>query len=75
MVVAIIIGLLALFSLISFALGTDDWRQRGYTPREEVMTRSLPDEAPETGARSIRGAITTSRTRVASAVPAISRPR
>jgi hypothetical protein len=37
MVVAIILGLLALFSLISFALGTDDWSQRGYTPKEEVM--------------------------------------
>jgi hypothetical protein len=37
MIVAIIIGLLALFSLISFALGTDDWRQQGYTPTDEVM--------------------------------------
>ena len=37
MVVAIVIGLLALFSLISFALGTDDGRQRGYTPRDEVV--------------------------------------
>jgi hypothetical protein len=37
MVVAIILGLLALFSLISFALGTDDGRQRGQTPRDEVM--------------------------------------
>ncbi len=37
MVTAIIIGLLALVSLISLALGTDDGRQRGYTPRDEVM--------------------------------------
>jgi len=37
MVVAIIIGLLALFSLISFTLGTDDGRQRSSTPRDEVM--------------------------------------
>jgi hypothetical protein len=37
MVVAIILGLLALFSLISFALGTDDGRQRGSTPRDEVL--------------------------------------
>lgn len=37
MVVAIILALLALFSLISFALGTDDGRQRGYTPKDEVM--------------------------------------
>ncbi len=36
-VIGIILGLLALFSLISFALGTDDWRQRGYTPRDEVV--------------------------------------
>ena len=35
-VIAIIIGLLALFSLISIALGTDDGRQRGYSPRDEV---------------------------------------
>lgn len=37
MIILTVIGLLALFSLISFALGTDDWRQRGYTPRDEVM--------------------------------------
>lgn len=37
MVILAVIGLLALFSLISFALGTDDWRQRGYTPKDEVM--------------------------------------
>jgi hypothetical protein len=37
MVILVVIGLLALFSLISFALGTDDWRQRGYTPKDEVM--------------------------------------
>ena len=37
MVVAIIIGLLALFSLISFALGTDDGRQRGHPPKDEVI--------------------------------------
>lgn len=37
MVILTVIGLLALFSLISFALGTDDWRQRGYTPKDEVM--------------------------------------
>jgi len=37
MVIAIILGLLALFSLISLALGTDDWRQRGYNPRDEVL--------------------------------------
>ena len=37
MVIAIIIGLLALFSLISFALGTDDWRERRYSPRDEVI--------------------------------------
>ena len=37
MVVAIVIGLLALFSLISFALGTDDGRQRGDTPRDEPL--------------------------------------
>jgi hypothetical protein len=37
MVIAIIIGLLALFSLISFALGTDDWHQRGSTPRDQVV--------------------------------------
>jgi hypothetical protein len=37
MVIAIILGLLALFSLISFALGTDDGRQRGHTPTDEVM--------------------------------------
>ena len=34
--IAIIIGLLALFSLISFALGTDDGRQPVYSPRDEV---------------------------------------
>ena len=37
MVIAIIIGLLALFSLISIALGTDDGRQRGYSPRDEAI--------------------------------------
>jgi type II secretory pathway pseudopilin PulG len=37
MIVAIIIGLLALFSLISFALDTDDGRQRELTRREEVI--------------------------------------
>lgn len=37
MVVLAVIGLLALFSLISFALGTDDWRQRGHAPKDEVM--------------------------------------
>ena len=37
MVILAVIGLLALFSLISFALGTDDSRQRGYTPKDEVM--------------------------------------
>ncbi len=39
MIVVIIIGLLALFSLISFALGTDDGRQQGYghTPKDEVI--------------------------------------
>lgn len=37
MVILAVIGLLALFSVISFALGTDDWRQRGYAPRDEVM--------------------------------------
>ncbi|MEA2608143.1 MAG: hypothetical protein QOJ75_386 [Chloroflexota bacterium] len=37
MVIAIIIGLLALFSLISLALGTDDWRERGYSPRDEII--------------------------------------
>jgi hypothetical protein len=35
-VIAIIIGLLAAFSLISFALGTDDGRQPAYSPRDEV---------------------------------------
>ena len=40
MVNAIIIGLLALFSLISFALGTDDWRELGYTPWDEVIFRT-----------------------------------
>ena len=37
MVILMVIGRLALFSLISFALGTDDGRQRGYTPKDEVM--------------------------------------
>jgi hypothetical protein len=37
MVIAIIIGLLALFSLISFALGTDNGRQRADTPRDQVV--------------------------------------
>jgi hypothetical protein len=37
MVVAIIIGLLALFSLISIALDTDDGRRRGMTPSDEVI--------------------------------------
>lgn len=37
MLVAIIIGLLALFSLISLTLGTDDPRQRGYSPRDEAI--------------------------------------
>jgi hypothetical protein len=36
-VVAIIIGFLALFSLISYALGTDDGRQGDYTPRDEPL--------------------------------------
>jgi len=37
MVIAIIIGLLALFSLISFALDTDDWRERRYSPRDQII--------------------------------------
>ena len=37
MVVAIILGLLALFSLISFALGTDDGRQRDDTRGDQAM--------------------------------------
>jgi hypothetical protein len=32
-----VIGFLALFSLISFELGTDDWRQAGYTPTVDGM--------------------------------------
>jgi hypothetical protein len=32
-----VLGFLTLFSLISYALGTDDWRQRGYTPKDDVM--------------------------------------
>ena len=36
MVVAIILGLLALFSLISFALGTDDGRRQANAPRDEI---------------------------------------
>jgi hypothetical protein len=32
-----VLGFLTLFSLISYTLGTDDLRQRGYTPTDEVM--------------------------------------
>lgn len=32
-----VLGFLTLFSLISYTLGTDDLRQRGYTPKDEVM--------------------------------------
>lgn len=32
-----VLGFLTLFSLISYSLGTDDWRQRGYTPKDDVM--------------------------------------
>ncbi len=37
MVIAIILGFLALFSLISHALGTEDGRQQVYFPRNEVL--------------------------------------
>jgi hypothetical protein len=32
-----VFGVLTLFSLISYKLGTDDWRQQGYTPKDDVM--------------------------------------
>lgn len=38
MVVAIILGLLALFSLISLVLGTDDGRRQVYYPRNEILS-------------------------------------
>ena len=37
MIVVIILGLLALFSLISFVLGTDEPRRPDVTPRDYVM--------------------------------------
>jgi hypothetical protein len=37
MAILAVIGFLALFSVISFELGTDDWRQAGYTPLDDGM--------------------------------------
>jgi hypothetical protein len=37
MAILAVIGFLALFSLISYELGTDDWRQAGYTPQDDGM--------------------------------------
>jgi hypothetical protein len=37
MAILAVIGFLALFSLISYELGTDDWRQAGYTPLDDGM--------------------------------------
>jgi hypothetical protein len=37
MAILAVIGVLTLFSLLSFELGTDDWRQAGYTPLDDGM--------------------------------------
>ncbi len=37
MVIATVFGLLALFSLISFALGTEDQQRPGHIPQDEAM--------------------------------------
>ena len=37
MAILAVLGFLTLFSLISYELGTDDWRQAGYTPTDDGM--------------------------------------
>jgi hypothetical protein len=37
MAILAVLGILALFSLISYELGTDDWRQAGYAPTDDGM--------------------------------------